>query len=75
MHPNNNSYFNIENATITQTTIDNQPALSLTYTITDNGDLDLDPTLGKITDPVGLATLTTASPNTGLGKYWLLGLK
>jgi hypothetical protein len=76
-NPNNNSYFNIENATITQTTIDNQPALSLTYTITDNGDLDLDldPTLGKITDPVGLATLTTASPNTGLGKYWLLGLK
>lgn len=74
-NPNNNSYFNIENATITQTTIDNQPALSLSYTITDNGDLDLDPTLGKITDPVGLATLTTASPNTGLGKYWLLGLK
>jgi tripartite motif-containing protein 71 len=74
-NPNNNSYFNIENATITQTTIDNQPALSLTYTITDNGDLDLDPTLGKITDPVGLATLTTASPNTGLEKFWLLNLK
>lgn len=51
----NNTYFDIQGATITQTTYQNQPALQLTYTIEDNGILDLDPETGKVRDPVGLA--------------------
>ncbi len=50
-----NTYFDIQGATITQTTYQGQPALQLTYTITDNGMLDLDPVTGQIKDPVGLA--------------------
>ncbi len=74
-NPNTNAYFTIPNASITETTYNNQHALLLTYTITDNGDLDLDPTTGTITDPVGLATTTTDSPSTGLNQYWLLDIK
>ncbi len=73
-NPTTNAYFNIPNASITETTYNNQHALQLTYTITDNGDLDLDPTIGTITDPVGLATITTDSPNTGIS-HWLLAVK
>ncbi len=57
-NPNTNNYYNLPanaNVTITETTINNQHALSLTYTITDNGELDLNNNLGTITDPVGLA--------------------
>lgn len=50
-----NTYFTIEDATITQATYNSQPALRLTYTIADNGILDLDPETGKVRDPVGLA--------------------
>ncbi|MCA9329429.1 hypothetical protein KDA11_02200, partial [Candidatus Saccharibacteria bacterium] len=54
----NNTYVNLPDSsspTITATTYDNQPALVLSYTITDNGALDLDDTIGSIKDPVGLA--------------------
>lgn len=51
----NQTFFDIEGASITETTHDGQPALQITYTITDNGQLDLDPTVGTIKDPVGLA--------------------
>lgn len=52
----NQTYFDIQDASITETIVDGQHALKLTYTITDNGPLDLNPENGKITDPVGLAT-------------------
>jgi tRNA G37 N-methylase TrmD len=55
---NTNTYNNLPtsaNPTITETTIDNKHALTLTYTLIDNGELDLDPTTGTIKDPVGLA--------------------
>lgn len=51
----NGTYFDIPNATITETTYNGQHALRLTYTIQDNGQLDLDPATGSIKDPVGLA--------------------
>ncbi len=60
----NQTYFDIPNATITQTTYQNQPALALTYTITDNGQLDLDPVTGSVKDPVGLAVVGELA-NTG----------
>ena len=63
--PNTNTYTNLPtsaNVSITETTKDNQHALQLTYTITDNGELDLDPTTGIIKDPVGLA-VTNATYN------------
>ena len=39
--PSTKGYTTLDNATITETTHNNQHALLLTYTITDNGDLDL----------------------------------
>jgi len=53
---------------LTTTTLNNQPALSVSYTITDNGPLDQDPTTGTITDPVGIGTNIVGVPNTGLGR-------
>ncbi len=61
-NPSNGSYFNIDGASITETTHLGQHALLLTYTITDNGNLDLDPATGSIKDPVGLAQ---AEPSSG----------
>ena len=55
---NTNTYNNLPisaNPTITETTINNKHHLTLTYTLIDNGELDLDPTTGIIKDPVGLA--------------------
>ncbi len=43
------------NASVSETIKDNQHALVLSYTITDNDSLDLDPATGHITDPIGLA--------------------
>ncbi|QQS27367.1 leucine-rich repeat protein [bacterium] len=57
-NPNTNSYNNLPtnaNPAITETTIDGKHALTLTYTLIDNGELDLDPAAGTISDPVGLA--------------------
>jgi len=55
---------------LTTTTLNNQPALQVSYTITDNGPLDQDPTTGTITDPVGIGTNVVVVPNTGLGWLW-----
>ena len=55
---NTNTYNNLPtnaNVSITETTINNKHHLVLTYTLIDNGELDLDPTTGIIKDPVGLA--------------------
>ena len=65
--PTNGTYFTIEGAVLSDQTIGNKNVVTATYTITDNGVLDLDPASGKITDPVGLANLTVGIPNTGLG--------
>jgi hypothetical protein len=57
-NPNTNTYNNLPtsaNATVTETIIDGKHHLVLTYTLTDNGELDLDPTTGIVRDPVGLA--------------------
>ncbi len=55
------SYTDVPGATITETTLNNQHALQLTYTIADNGPLDLDPVTGQIKDPVGLAIVAGQS--------------
>ncbi|MCA9301494.1 fibronectin type III domain-containing protein [Candidatus Saccharibacteria bacterium] len=57
-NPNTNTYNNLPTsagATVTETTIDGKHHLVLTYTLIDNGELDLDPTTGIVRDPVGLA--------------------
>ncbi|MCA9313624.1 hypothetical protein KDA08_04925, partial [Candidatus Saccharibacteria bacterium] len=57
-NPNTNSYSNLPGsagATVTETTINGKHHLVLTYTLIDNGELDLDPTAGVVRDPVGLA--------------------
>ncbi len=54
------TYADVPGATITETTVSGQHALVLTYNITDNGPLDLNPALGAVTDPVGLATVVSS---------------
>jgi len=65
-------YTTIPGAVVVSTTLNGQPALSLTYTITDGGTLDQDGVVnGTITDPVGLAVANSpaiAAPNTGFGE-------
>jgi streptogramin lyase len=61
------NYVNIPGAVITETTYNGQPALQLTYSITDNGPLDSNPVSGAVTDPVGLASIAVKAPNTGAG--------
>ena len=65
-------YINIPNATITQTTLNGQPALQLSYNVTDGGPLDEDGAAnGTIVDPVGVggdySTTSTSAPDTGYG--------
>lgn len=55
-------YSDIPGATITATTFSGNPALQLTYNVTDGGTLDQDGTVnGTIIDPVGLATVASAA--------------
>ncbi len=61
----NGTYFDVPNATITETEYNGQPALKLTYTIQDNGQLDLDAEAGSIKDPVGLAVKAEGLAGTG----------
>lgn len=62
-NPGNNAFFTITGANITK---DGNDTL-VSYTIIDNGDLDIDKTTGVITDPVGLGRLSVDVPGTGLG--------
>lgn len=64
-NPITQTYFDIPGAVISKTTLEGQHALMVSYTITDNGQLDLDPTSGKIIDPVGIATLSAQLAETG----------
>ena len=70
----NGTYFDIPNATITETTLDGKHALKLTYNIEDNGTLDLDPATGSIKDSVGLAVLASEDDlaSTGQSRATLL---
>lgn len=63
-NPSTEKYDNVPGVSITETTQDGQHALRVTYTIVDNGPLDLDPDEGEISDPIGIAS-TLGSPNTG----------
>jgi len=52
---------------LTQTTINNQPVLKLSYQLQDGGPLDQDNQAnGTIVDPVGLAQASLGVPNTGI---------
>lgn len=60
------AYATIADATVTETTYVGQHALSVSYTIVDNGPLDENPAVGAITDPVGLGAVTIKAPDTGI---------
>jgi len=67
---NTNTYTTLSTQTqtsLTQTTINNQPVLKLSYQLTDGGPLDQDGVAnGTIVDPVGLAQASVGVPETGL---------
>lgn len=60
-----NTYFDVQGASITTVSHQGQNALKVTYSITDNGDLDLDKTTGKIKDPIGLAVTNDLAKELG----------
>ncbi len=78
-NPNTNAYFNLTGqygATFEQTTINNRTVTIATYRITDGQELDIDnQTNGSIQDPVGIATLSTGSANTGIERHWITQLR
>lgn len=60
------AYSDIPGTTITETTWGGQPALQLSYTVEDGGDLDEDGEVnGTIVDPVGLATIPSTDDSGG----------
>ncbi|MEI6481633.1 MAG: GLUG motif-containing protein [Candidatus Saccharibacteria bacterium] len=65
--PATHTYTTIPDAIISKEVIGGEKVLKIVYPITDNGPLDLDPTVGTITDPSGPAVLAIGAPNTGLG--------
>ncbi len=69
-----NTYSTVSSATFTATTYGGEPAIQATYTIEDNGPYDTDPTVGSVSDPVGIVSIpasTATAPNTGVkrGSY------
>lgn len=50
-----NTYFTVKDAVIQETVYQGQPAVTVTYNIVDNQELDLDSAAGKIRDPIGIA--------------------
>lgn len=86
-NPNSETYFEIEEATIEQTTINGHTVTVVTYEVTDGGELDTDGIEdGNISDPAGLAATSTGTgsstfsstssslgvPATGLAKESIL---
>lgn len=69
-NPDTNSYTTItsdNDLTISATTLNSHPAISLSYQIVDGGPLDQDGQAnGVIVDPVGLGLQALGAPNTGL---------
>lgn len=64
-NPDTQQYATVSGVSIVETTYNSQHALLVTYTIVDNGPLDLDADDGEIADPVGLGTVLGV-PSTGL---------
>lgn len=62
-NPTTNDFAPISDASITETSINGNHALLLTYVIVDNGQLDLDSAIGSIKDPVGIAVNTVSANN------------
>lgn len=65
--PSVGSYATLDAAELAATTIDGAPAVQATYELVDNGPLDADPTIGVLTDPVGIAEAVIGAPRTGGG--------
>lgn len=65
-NPNTKAYFTVSAATITAAPAPLSGTL-VSYTVVDDGDLDIDKTPGVIVDPIGLGQLAVGAPNTGLG--------
>jgi len=65
-HTTNGSYSTLTDASIAATTYEGKAALQVTYTIEDNGPLDLNPATGEVADPVGLAVADLGAPDTGI---------
>jgi hypothetical protein len=63
------TYSSIPDAIFSTVAIGGQSALKLTYQIVDNGPLDQDPTLGAISDPIGVGHSVVGAPNTGLMRW------
>ncbi|MGE5309468.1 MAG: hypothetical protein ACM3JF_00110, partial [Sphaerimonospora mesophila] len=59
-------YFTIDSAVISTVSLNGQSAVRAVYTVEDNGELDLDPLPGKISDPVGLGRFVVGTPSTGI---------
>lgn len=70
-NPNDNTYSGVPGATLAVQTIGGQKVVVASYTIADNGALDLNSNVGEIDDPVGIASSPAGpvinTPNTGLG--------
>jgi hypothetical protein len=64
-NPDTEEYSEIPGAVITETTLNGEPALKVTYTIADNGPVDTDPTPGMVADPVGLALPASSDDTSG----------
>jgi hypothetical protein len=61
-NPNDNTYFNIDGATLTESTIHGRQVTIASFQITDGGTLDMDgEENGEFTDPAGLANAASAS--------------
>lgn len=66
--PATSAYFNIDGATLTESTVDGVTVTTAQYSIKDGGSLDIDGLEnGVIVDPVGLGTAVVGAPNTGIG--------
>ncbi len=70
-NPSTQTYTDISGATITREDYSGTSMLKLTYNLTDNGILDLDPAPGHVVDPVGLATTSLASTGENI---WVIAL-
>lgn len=65
----NKSYTTLYQATLTKVVVGDQPALKAVYSVVDGGELDQDGIVnGVIIDPVGLASVSVGSPNTGIAQ-------
>lgn len=64
-NPDTQEYDTVSDASVTETTYQDQAALQVSYTIVDNGPLDLDPDVGEIADPVGIGITEARLAETG----------